>query len=43
MRITVDIPTAQHKRLKLAAIESGVTVRQLILELLEREGITDNG
>jgi len=41
VRITVDLPEAQHKRLKIAALNGGITLRQLILELLEREGITD--
>lgn len=40
-RVTLDLPEAQHKRLKIAAIEAGTTMRQLILDLLEREGITN--
>lgn len=40
-RVTVDIPEAQYKRLKYAAIEARTTMRQLILDLLEREGITN--
>ena len=40
-RVTLDLPEAQHRRLKIAAIEAGITMRQLILELLEREGITN--
>jgi hypothetical protein len=39
-RITIDLPEVQHKRLKIAAIEAGTTVRQLVMDLLEREGIT---
>jgi hypothetical protein len=35
------MPELQHKRLKIAAIEAGITMRQLILALLDREGITD--
>lgn len=40
-RVTLDLPEAQHRRLKIAAIEAGTTMRQLILDLLEREGITN--
>jgi hypothetical protein len=38
-RITLDLPEAQHRRLKIAAIEGGTTMRQIIIDLLEREGI----
>jgi len=40
VRITVDIPRDEHKRLKIAAVRGGISVRELILGLLQREGIT---
>ena len=40
-RITIDVPELQYKRLKIAAIEAGVTMRQLVLELMELGGITN--
>jgi len=39
VRTTLDVPVLQHKRLRLAAVERGTTIRDLILELLEKEGI----
>lgn len=39
VRTTLDVPELQHKRLRLAAIEQGTTIRDLILALLEKEGI----
>jgi hypothetical protein len=41
VRTTLDVPELQHKRLKVAAIEKGKTIRELLLELLEKEGITN--
>lgn len=37
--MTLDIPESQHMRLKIAAIRRRVTLRQFMMQLLEREGI----
>lgn len=39
VRMTLDLPESQHIRLKIAAIRRRVTVRRLVMELLEKEGI----
>lgn len=39
VRMTLDLPESQHIRLKIAAIKRRVTVRRLVMELLEKEGI----
>ena len=41
VRTTVDVPELQHRRLKIAAVQRGMTIRELLLELLDREGITN--
>jgi hypothetical protein len=41
VRITVDVPERQHRKLRIAALDRRTTVRQLVLELLAREGISD--
>lgn len=35
-RITVDIPTVDHKRLKMIAAYYGKTMRDIFVELIER-------
>lgn len=41
-RLTVDLPVSQHKRLKLAAVEAGVPmtelVRHALLQWLDSQG-----
>lgn len=39
VRVTLDIPERQHMRLKIAAIRRRVTLREFMMQLLEREGI----
>jgi hypothetical protein len=39
-RLSVDIPCATLRALKIRAIEHGCTVRELVLSLLDREGLT---
>jgi len=39
-RLSVDIPYSTLRALKIAAIERGCTVREFVLTLLEREGVT---
>jgi predicted HicB family RNase H-like nuclease len=41
VRITVDVPERQHRNLRIAAYDRRVSVRQLVLDLLAREGISD--
>lgn len=36
-RLTVDLPTDLHTRIKVGCVERGVTMNGLIRELLERE------
>ncbi|MBV9948710.1 MAG: hypothetical protein JOZ69_17820 [Myxococcales bacterium] len=38
-RLSVDVPAATLRALKIRAIEQGQTVREFILKLLEREGL----
>lgn len=38
-RLVVDMPTAIHRRLKLAVVAEGLTIREFILELLREKGI----
>ncbi len=37
VRMTIDTPEAMHRRLKIMSIEKGVSMRDLILRLIERE------
>jgi hypothetical protein len=37
--VTLDIPESQHMRLKIAAIRRRVTLREFMMQMLEREGI----
>jgi hypothetical protein len=39
VRVTLDIPESQHVRLKIAAIRKRVTLREFMIQMLEREGI----
>jgi hypothetical protein len=41
VRITVDIPERQHRKLRIAVLDRRTTAQQLVLELLAREGIND--
>jgi hypothetical protein len=41
VRITVDLSDRQHHKLRVAALNQRITARQLIIDLLTREGITD--
>jgi hypothetical protein len=41
VRITVDVPRRQHRQLRIAALDRRVSVRQLVLDLLAREGINN--
>lgn len=43
VRITVDLSERQHHQLRIAALGQRITVRQLIIDLLKREGISDEG
>lgn len=36
-RMTFDVPESLHKRVKIGCAGRGVTIRDMILELLERE------
>lgn len=36
VRLTIDTPMSMHKRLKIHAIEEGVSMRDFILNLIER-------
>lgn len=35
-RVTIDIPTADHKRLKMLAAYQGKSMREIFIELIER-------
>jgi len=35
-RITVDIPTANHKKLKMLAAYQGKSMREIFIEMIER-------
>ena len=37
VRLTIDTPERMHKRLKIRAIEKGISMRDYILQLLEKE------
>lgn len=39
-RVTVDIPTVDHKRLKILAAYQGKSMREIFIELIER-GLED--
>ena len=41
VRITVDLSDRQHRKLRVAALDQRITARQLIINLLTREGISD--
>lgn len=36
-RLTIDTPSSMHKKLKIRCIEKGVSMRDLILKLIEKE------
>jgi hypothetical protein len=38
-RLTVDMSAEEHRQLKMSAIWAGVTVRELVLRALRREGV----
>ncbi len=37
VRLTIDTPEGMHKKLKIRAIEKGISMRDYILQLLEKE------
>ncbi|MFW5843131.1 MAG: hypothetical protein ACOCW6_04345 [Spirochaetota bacterium] len=37
MKTTIDLPDALYRRLKIRAAESGVTIRHLVVQGIERE------
>lgn len=37
VRLTIDTPESMHRKLKIKAIEKGVSMRDYILQLLEKE------
>jgi len=37
-RLSVDIPSSMLRRLKVLAAQRGVTIRELVLAVLERDG-----
>ncbi len=37
MKTTIDLPDALYRRLKIRAAESGVTIRRLVVQGIERE------
>ncbi len=37
VRLTIDTPEQMHKKLKIRAIEKGISMRDYILQLLEKE------
>lgn len=37
MRMTFDVPKSLHRRVKVACALEGVTIREKVLELLEKE------
>ncbi len=37
MKTTIDIPEALYKRAKIRAVERGVSLKQIVLDSLERE------
>jgi hypothetical protein len=39
VRTTVDLPMSQHRRLRIEAAKRGITIKDLIRDLLEKEGI----
>lgn len=38
-RLSVDVPAGTLRKVKMRALERGVTVRELVIELLAREGL----
>jgi len=38
-RLSVMLPIVLHRQLKLKALKKGLTIREYVIELLEREGI----
>lgn len=43
-RLAVNLPSETHRALKLRAVDKGITIRQYLLALLDKEGIpTDEG
>ncbi len=42
VRTSIDIPNAEHRKLKAIAAMRGVSMKQLILECLSRELYSDN-
>ena len=38
-RLTVDMSAEEHRQLKISAIGAGMTVRELVLRALRREGV----
>ena len=40
-RLVIELEKADHKRVKLAAVNHEVTIRDLIVEMLWRQGIVE--
>jgi hypothetical protein len=38
-RLTIDLTDEEHRVLKMLAAEAGVTMRELVLQTLRREGL----
>jgi hypothetical protein len=38
-RLSVNLPTHLHRRLKIRAVETGKTVRAYLIELLAKDGL----
>jgi hypothetical protein len=38
-RLVVNMPEALHRKLKMRAVERGITIREYVLKLLERDGL----
>jgi len=36
-RLTIDLPSSLHRQLKLAAVSQGKSMKEIILECVERE------
>lgn len=38
-RLVVDMPAALHRRLKMEAVEQGMTIREYVLGILREKGL----
>jgi hypothetical protein len=41
VRLVVDLPSALHRAVKLRAVERGMTIRDYVLELLAKDGVSE--